>query len=586
MVNKRENKDQKQTITIYIDQTTYTIPAGYTLATAITFATSLGYSKTQSGHSRGPVCNMGVCFECSVYVEGRGNIRACMTEVENGMVVHTEPDFEQITPVEQQTVTENKEGSNKKIPSYDVVIIGAGPAGLGAAEELAHSNLKIAIIDEQKNAGGQIYRHIPENIHPSKPNELVERITKLEQLHWIQGSAVWSIVPYSEDGYVSTSTNKKDVYHIYLENKPFVRAKKIIMATGAYDYITPFKGWTKPGVMSAGGLQLFAKTQHFVPGNDVLLVGSHPFLLIVAKQIMDAGGSVKGIAFSQSFPKLKELFSYGVSGLRKWSKSKELLHTFRAILKEKIPIWFNTIPMEAVGENQVNRVEIGKVNPDGTVSDHDKLIVDCDLVGACYGFIASSELPRQLGCAMSYNEVMGGHIVEVDERMHSNIDNIYVAGELVGVGGAELSEVEGRLAGLAILQDFQQNITNKQQKKLAQLTKSRKSWLSFATMLGEATKVDFDLYKLLESKPDTHVCRCEEITFAQITDVLQTHPHLTSLDAIKLMTRVGMGLCQGRYCERTLYKMAETMIGAPFNEEQFTDRFPVKSITINDLFNK
>lgn len=578
-----------ETVTIEIDNEVHNVPKGYTLATAITSIKGMNYRKTRYGDPRGPVCHMGVCFECSVFLEREGNIRACMRQAENGMVVYTNSDFHGLVPEDGNENGATKDEADdvslvatedKEI--FDVVIIGAGPGGMGAAEELCGKGLQIAIVDEQEHTGGQIYRHVPKSFRKSDPHPLVTRVEQLDELHWRIGSAVWSIVPCMETGFPSTSMKEKDMYKIFFENESSILTKKIIIATGAYDRMLPFSGWTKPGVMSAGGLQILAKTQNFVPGEAVLLAGSHPFLLVVAKQIIEHGGKIKGIAFSQSFPKISELFSYGASGLRKWKKSKELLDAFQAVRKAKVPIWFNTVPVKAYGEERVTQLQLSKVTKSCFINEESSQMINCDIVGLCYGFIASSELTRQIGSNHYYDEQNGGWLVYVDDFMHSSVEGVYVVGELTGVGGAELSEIEGRIAGLSILNKMGLSVDQRR----SSLVNERASWLSFAKMLGRATRVTFDSIQLLEQKPEIYVCRCEQVTFNQISQTLTEHPHLTSMNAIKLMTRCGMGLCQGRYCESTLKKIAEKKLDSPIGNDSLSSRFPTKPVTIQHFLNR
>lgn len=587
---ERLNKDQPM-VSLQIDGQSCKVLKGSTLATAITQFKGIGYRHTRFGDNRGPVCNMGVCFECSVFLEGRGNIRACMIEAQDGMVVHTEPNFEEL-PITDKTYASEKNDCNdhqEKKP-YDVAIIGAGPTGLATAEELSGQGLRIVIVDEQENAGGQIYRHVPESLrgHPATAGKSawIKRIREeTDHLYWIQGRVVWSITPVDEGGHISVAHGEQEGYRIYLENHPSIWTRRILIATGAYDRMYPFKGWTLPGVMSAGGLQIFAKSQNYVPGQEVLLAGSHPFLLIVAQQIIQAGGTLKGIAFSQGFPRIGELFSYGFNGLRRWKKSKELIGALQAVRKAKVPIWFNRVPIEAEGTERVNHVKLGRLTPEGIWDTTDSLTISCDAVGLCYGFVASSELARQLGCETRFDEAHGGWLVHVNEYMETTVSNVWVAGELTGIGGAELSEIEGRIAGLTILKQTRLDVFARKEAVLKSLLNERVAWQSFAQMLGEATQLRYDFLKGLEEHPDTYVCRCEEVSYENLMSTIRQHPHVTTMNAIKLMTRCGMGLCQGRYCEQTLQK-ATSQYHKMTLKDALTTRFPVKPVTINQLIDQ
>lgn len=565
---------QEQFVSITIDSESYKVPKWYTLATAISYVKGLNYRKTRFGDPRGPVCNMGICFECTAFLVGKGNVRACMMQVEEGMNILLENDFTKVNqPKEKHKPTPFKD------QVQDVVIIGAGPAGLAAAEELSGTGLSITIIDEQEYIGGQIHRHVMHPKEKAKPARLVKNVENLKGIRFIKGNTVWSVVREKSDD-VDQLSNNSTMYEIHLDNHVSIITKYLIIATGAHDNMLHFKGWNKPGVMSAGGLQISVKTQKFIPGKSVLLAGSHPFILIVAKEILDQGGKIKGIAFSQSFPKINELLPMGIASLRRWSKSKELISSLQTVRKAKVPIWFNTVPIEAKGNGQINEVTLSKLGKNDEITD-DLRFVECDVLGNCYGFNASSELPRHMQCEMKFDELSGGWIVQVNEEMESSLEHIYVAGELTGVGGAELSEVEGRIAGISIIEKTTSNARN--QRRLTQLKKERKSWLGFAEMLGKVTKVSFDPTQLLKHHSDTLVCRCEEVSYESIDSVLREHPHLSNMNAVKLMTRCGMGLCQGRYCEQALSTILQERISSNSEQDSFSARFPVKPIIINDL---
>lgn len=622
MTNISENDNY---ITIYIDEIKHLVPKGYTIATAISYAVSLHYRKTMTGDQRGPFCNMGVCFECSVYLQGKGIVRACMLEVKEGMKVYTDVHDASITlnqHIEHQMTNnnsimqeqkndiagdtflsqseisfENTTSSVKnrqvndehimekgKTITYDVAVIGAGPAGMAAVEEMSSANLQVVLIDEQEHIGGQIFRHIPEPFQVNKPHPLIDRLKQSNHFHLINGKTVWAIVPTNEYDSLSHSLEKKGLFSIYIEGHHRIRAKKVIIATGATDYVIPFKGWTKPGIMSAGGIQLFAKNQHYLPGKNTVLVGSHPFLLIVAKQIIDIGGTVSGIAFSSSIPSLNQLFSLGMNGLKLWNKSKELLAAISTIKRKKVPIWFQTVPVEAKGNELVTEIVLEKVNKYKTNNKNNRFIIPCDLVGVNYGFTPSIELARQLNCNIDYDETYGiNHKVLVDKHMESSVQGVYVAGELTGVGGAELSEVEGRIAGLSLINAFQGNLSEEHLNKLNSLQRQKNHLHSFARLLRQVSEPNVNIVTLLKENPTTNVCRCEEISYQNIEKTLRNNKHITSLNSIKLLTRCGMGLCQGRYCENSLSQIAKDQLEETFIEDRFTERYPTKPITINDL---
>lgn len=573
-------------VRIEVDGKEFQVPDSYTLSTALSYAVGLNYRKTRKGKVKSPICNMGVCYECSIHLEGVGITRACMVKVSDGMRIKTDYQLADYKDDRGQGREEDPEGGmGEAVPDdlrfFDLAIIGAGPAGLGAADELKNEDLRIVMIDEQQKAGGQIYRQPLASGNNENPNtSLIGKALKVPGLHTIFGSTVWSVLSVNSDGEIASSPEEHDRYRIYLDNGRIAEAIYIVIASGAYDRLIPFSGWDTPGVMSAGGVQIAVKTQQFLPGKSILLAGSHPFLLIVAQNILKSGGTVQGIVFSIKFPQFKELLEYGFAGLKRWHKSKELIAAFKWIMKEKIPVSFNSLPISASGKKRVESLTIGERNRNGDGFRETKTI-PCDTIGVCYGFNASSELARQLRCHSYYNEVNGGWLIKTDEQMETSQPGVLAAGEITGVGGAELSEIEGRIAALNILSKIHSpNFDRLQQDRLI---KKRASWNKFARMLNHATFVGDDYVSLLENAPDTVICKCEEITWGTIHDTIEANPHLASLNSIKLMTRCGMGICQGRYCERPLLEISERVLDRELIKEPFSSRYPVKPVKIADF---
>lgn len=564
-------------ICIEIDGKAYQVPNGYTLSTAISYAIGINYRKTNRGKEKGPICNMGICYECSVFLEGVGYTRACMIQARDGMCVKT---AREVKDVHQEKKAENPQPNTENLEVFDLAIVGAGPGGLGAADELLNEDIRVVVIDEQQKAGGQIYRQSFESKNSRIPvHPLVKKVLKNPVLSTMFGSAIWAILSVNQDGEIASSSEEHHTYRIYFENNKTVEAKYLLISTGAYDRLVPFKGWDRPGVMSAGGLQIAVKTQGFLPGKSTFLLGSHPFLLIVAQNIIKSGGTVQGIAFSIKFPQLNELLGYGVAGLRKWHKSMELISALKLIQKEKIPLYFNTLPIEASGNSGVESLTIGKVEENGKI--HSATTVACDTIGVCYGFNASSELARQMQCESYYDEVNGGWLIKTSEQMETNQQDVYAAGEITGVGGAELAEIEGRIAALSILSKMQS--PNFNESTLQKLLKERASWSKFAHMLSSATFVGTNYITSIKNAPETVICKCEEVTLENINEAMASNPHLSSLNSIKLMTRCGMGLCQGRYCERPLLDIVEKALDKKIPKESFSSRYPVKPIAIGNF---
>lgn len=568
---------------IQVDNESMDAYPGETLASVIVNGRGIGYRTALNGEARGPICNMGVCYECSVHVEGQGNVRACMTQVEAGMIVHT--NTMDVKPNDNGALPQKEDQVKimERVP-YDVVIIGAGPAGMGAASELAGHGLRIAVLDEQGQAGGQIYRQPPREFSTSsKRYKLIDDVLQYRDIDWFHHAQVWGLFSKQIDGITTAAPEEAVLIEVGIEGKPSLLTKRIVIATGAYDRVPAFPGWQTPGVMSAGGIQLFMKSQGVLPGERIVLAGSHPFIFIVAQQILKTGGHIAGIAFALTVPQISELIQYGVKSLTRVKKLRELLSAYRMIQKAKVPIWFGRVPTRVEGNESIREVAFSRLEKRKHIRFDDTMHVSCDTLGLVFGFNASSELARQIGCDMTYSLERGGWIAKHNEVMQSSLPRVFVAGEVTGIGGAELSELEGRLAGCGVLELSGASAMG-HQAKLRKLIKETKSWTAFADMLNEATALPSSLYHDLLHEPQTYICKCEQVTAAQVLETLEQHPYLESLNTVKLHTRCGMGLCQGRYCENTLTSFLS--VRSPNKTDlhgKFTTRHPVKPISIREL---
>nr|WP_289038820.1 FAD-dependent oxidoreductase [uncultured Allobacillus sp.] len=563
-------------IEVFIDGNKTTIPKGLSLATVLMQQKGLAFSELEDGIKRAPICNMGVCYECSVQVQGQGTVRSCMTKAVDGMEVFT-------TGVrvsnERETTVDVDQKEEMKL--YDVAIIGSGPAGLGALDELVTSDLQIAVLDEQDLPGGQIYRQPPKEFRLTGSHEkFVFKHKHHPDVDWYMKCAVLSV---EQQTILNGQNESEEIFILHIDNQKSIRARTVILGAGAYDRLLTIPGWHIPGVMAAGALQVFAKSQKFVPGKDIVLTGTHPFLLIAAAEIIQLGGNVKSIYLSQSVPSIKEVLAFAFQGMKQLGKAKELLRAYRMIQKAGVDIHLGFVPSAIEGNEIKKSVRFSKLSADGsTVDFNENLYVNCDLFGMNFGFNASSELARQAGCEMEFVFQDGGWIAKQSDDMESTIKSLFVVGEITGVGGAELAQLEGRIAGLAIRRKQGESV-EQTIRKYKQLKRQAEP---FANMLNEQTTLSQEVLYQLLNQQGTHLCKCEQVTTDTMNQALMDFPSLSSLSSLKLYTRCGMGLCQGRYCENSLRTWFEKQTGKQLQEDQFNMRHPVKPVLIKDFISK
>lgn len=314
----------------------------------------------------------------------------------------------------------------------ELAVIGSGPAGLSAAIEAAKYGTEVILIDENKEAGGQLFKQIHKFFGSGEHragirgidvgNELLEESKKLG-INLLLDTIVWGIFKDHKIG-ISTN-NKSDV----------IEARKAVIATGAYENTITFPGWTLPGVIGAGAAQTIMNIHRVKPGNRVLMVGSGNVGLIVSYQMIQAGIEVVGVV---EF--LPEVGGY-------------LVHAAK-IARESIPIYMSSTIVAAEGNESVERALIAKVDSRGGPIMDSVIVLDVDTVCLAVGLRPRTKLSEMIGCKMKYIPALGGFVPQHDKNMKTSIDNFYIAGDLSGVEEASTALEEGKLAGLSVAESL------------------------------------------------------------------------------------------------------------------------------------
>ncbi|MEO6725934.1 MAG: FAD-dependent oxidoreductase [Blastocatellia bacterium] len=422
---------------------------------------------------------------------------------------------------------------NNKTRIYDVVVIGGGPAGLTAAVSAKQSGARVAIVDDNPGLGGQIWRR-EQRKHQDKTGtpESAEWLKRVQaaQVEFISGARVYD---QPEKGLLLAET-----FNGVLE----LGYRKLILATGARERFLPFPGWTLPGVTGAGGLQALVKSGWPIDGKRVVVAGTGPLLLAVAAYLRRRGAQVLLIA--EQAP-LRSLLSFGLGLWRSPGKIVQAIQFKRELAG--VPHPTGCWPVAANGDGRLQSVKLRRGLRAWNVA--------CDYLACGFHLVPNTELAVFFGCALRDG------VVRVDDFQQTTVSDIYCAGESTGIGGLEVSLVEGKIAGLAA--------TGQEGKARALFAERRRLW-RFADLLNWT----FALREELKSLPqaDTIVCRCEDVSFAR----LQQQP---GWRAAKLHTRCGMGPCQGRVCGAAI----EFLLGWPA-ESVRPPVFPVKvGSLINDI---
>jgi hypothetical protein len=335
--------------------------------------------------------------------------------------------------------------------------------------------------------------------------------------------------------------------------------------------------------MAAGGVQAFVKSQKLLPGRRFVLAGGHPLLLVVADQLLSAGADIAAVAFAQPRPGVIEALSALPRLGRHVVRLADAAGPAARLRRARVPLLFSHVISRAEGTKQVERVSLSAVDGNWRPRAAGERTFECDTLAVGYGFVPSSELARQAGCAFRFDGPSGGFVVESDACMRSSLESVFVAGEIVGIAGANQAIEEGRLAALGILGDLGRLPTDASSRLPREARHRLDALVPFSAIVRERFAPRYDALARL-ADDDTIVCRCEEIKAGELRTALRENPHLGTADAVKLFTRTGMGPCQGRFCMLTVAHMIASARSTSVDVVgPYTARPPVKPVGIAAL---
>ena len=326
----------------------------------------------------------------------------------------------------------------------EIAIVGAGPGGLGAALEAAEAGAEVVLIDEYPTLGGQFYKQVPDAFQVKRLDgegeqyvegaELVRRV-KAARIELLPNTLVWSIF---RDGALG----------LYREGRTEeLRGSKLILAPGAQEVPVAFPGWTLPGVMMGGAAQSLLVTHRVLPGRRVVMAGVGPLQLKVAYQLLEAGAAIVDILEASGTPPVS--VENALKSLGHWGKMREGMKYWMALKQARVPYHDRHVPVRALGTEQLEAVVVAGVDDEWQVVPGTERTLPADTLCLSYGFVPSIQMTRLLGCRIAHDGRAGGWLTWHDDDQQTSVPGVYVAGEVGGIGGAEVAIEEGRIAGLA-----------------------------------------------------------------------------------------------------------------------------------------
>ena len=520
------------------------------------------------------------------------------------------------------------------VAMIEVLIIGAGPAGLAAARAALRRGASVVVLDSSDQLGGQYWRHLPAERPSAREHTLHHHFRRFQALSLeleqnsacriLRGAQVWAIEQGTgaESGTgISIESGTRNgsgagmvgstgassfpvtipppgaadpcgspdvtdlasrrgasaghagsagpgIVHVLLgapdganRERLVFRPDRIVLATGAHDRTLPFPGWDLPGVVTGGAAQALAKGERLVVGDRVVVAGAGPFLLPVAAALAKTGSGVVGVFEASTAPVLArgwlprpwQLVSAG-------GKALELAGYVAGQLRHRIPYSIGRAVVAAHGTDRVEAVSIADVDADWVPIPGTTRRIAADAVCISHGFTPRLELAIAAGCSLGPER-----FVTVDDGQQTTVTGVHAAGEITGIGGVDLALAEGEIAGHVAAGGTAADPS------IAGAVRRRRVFASFARRIEAAHGIRPGWPAMLES--DTIVCRCEEVSYGRLCSVADSTAS-RSLRALKLSTRAGLGICQGRICGRSVEELLEARTGG-LGDGSSIDRRPI-----------
>jgi len=387
-----------------------------------------GYS-AERHRPRGPFCMIGKCSQCLMRVNGYPHVRTCITPVEDGMIVKYEEGHDAELPLPTKEMLVRREDLE-----YDVAIIGAGPAGLSAALEASNMGARVLVMDQSPVPGGQLVKQThkffgtKETFAGMRGFEIAKMLTdRLKDSENVDVMPSTQVIGYfkREGSLAAFRTDGLGKYTLLR-----IRAKSIIVATGAMERSLVFPGNDLPGVMGAGAAQTLMNVFGIRPADEPLIIGAGNVGVIVAYQAAQAGIKVKAV-----IDIAKKSAAY-------------LVHSSK-IRRMGIPILMRHTIREAYGNGKVEGATIYKVDDNFRLIKGSEVDIEVDGVWLAVGLTPSIEVLELMEAGIKFVPELGGYVPLRHRNLETTIPGVFVAGDASCIEEASTAMMEGRVAGIA-----------------------------------------------------------------------------------------------------------------------------------------
>lgn len=444
----------------------------------------------------------------------------------------------------------------------DVIVIGAGPAGLAAAAALGGSGLRVLLLDEQSEAGGQVYRGIG--------SSRLRDAKVLDDDYWsgreLTGAASLARVEIAYQAKVWHVAEGNEVSYLHASEPRSARGKFLLIATGARERPIAIPGWTLPGVMTAGAAQILLKTAS-VTADDAVFAGSGPLLYLIAAQYLAAGARISAILDTTPSGNYLRAATSTFAGLRNPQLYKGIGMLAR-LMRSDVPIHRGVTQLQAQGSSVLQHVS--------WTSGGKRHSLACGALFLHQGVVPNIEIPLAAGCNWTWSDERLGWEIDVDDHCASSVPSVFVVGDCARVMGAKAAVLAGRLAASRIAALSGVAVTGPQDRALLNARRQELRLRRFLDRLYRPSEES-----VLSSDPKTIVCRCENLSVADLT---QTVPDAgANLNFVKSASRCGMGPCQGRLCSHSAALLARRADPAHPEPVPLRPRSPLSPLSLQEL---
>ena len=453
----------------------------------------------------------------------------------------------------------------------DVVVVGAGPAGLVAAATAAARGLATVLVDEQARPGGQAHRGVEDAAgrdlsirgDDAARGAALVRDFRASAARYLPRTSVWSVTPADgESAAHDVGLSRDGAAHL-------LRARAVILATGAHERPFPIPGWTLPGVMTAGAAQILLKSARLAPAGAAVLAGTGPLLYLLAAQLTRAG--VAPAALLDTSPRRRERLAWRTLPAFLASPYAPTGVALLRAVRAAMPVVRHVEALEALGGERLRQVRYRAAGRER--------VLPADLLLLHQGVIPGINLSNAIGCAHRYDDRQHAWRPTTDAWGATSVPGVWIAGDGAGIDGARAAEAHGALAALDVARSL--GLVDARQRDRAAADARR------ALRRARRGRAFLDAWfappaAFVQPADATIVCRCEEVTAGEVRAAIAQG--CLGPNQLKAFVRCGMGPCQGRLCGTTVVDLiAAARRVHPREVGYWRLRFPVKPLTLGEL---